>query len=151
MPRIRIFISYDGDHDTDLGDRLRAQCESSNSAFEFAAQSQGGEITPAWTRNSRTRIESADEVVVICGEHSDASPHMAAELRIVQEEGKPYLLLWGRREQMCTRPEGARADDPMYSWTQDILATQLAAALRKSKPLEVPDRLKRPRGDARGA
>jgi len=83
-------------------------------------------------------------VVVICGEHTNASPNVAAELRVAQEEGKPYLLVWGRRERMCTKPVGAKPTDSMYSWTREILENQMWATLRDSKPLEVPESCKRP-------
>ncbi len=146
MPRIRIFVSFDGDHDADLHDLLQAQSMRPGSVFEFSARSQGGAMTAAWTNSSHTRICAADEVVVICGEHTNASPRMAAELRIAQEEGKPYLLLWGRRELMCTKPDGAKPSDAMYSWTHDVLESQMSTTLRNSKPLEVPESCKRPRG-----
>jgi len=143
MSRIRIFVSFDGDHDADLQHLLHAQSLRPGSAFEFSARSQGGEMTDAWTTSSRTRIRNADEVVMICGEHTNESPRAAAELRIVHEEGKPYLLLWGRRELMCTKPEGAKPSDAMYSWTRDILESQMSATLRESKPLVVPESCKR--------
>ncbi len=144
MSRIRIFVSFDGDHDADLHDLLQAQSMRPGSAFEFSAHSQGGTMTEAWTAGSRTRICAADEVVVICGEHTNASPRVAAELRIAQEEGKPYLLLWGRRDLMCTKPDAAKPNDAMYSWTRDILETEMSATLRNSKPVSVPERYKRP-------
>jgi len=144
MPTIRIFASFDDDHDADLHERLHTQSLSAASAFEVSAGSQGGVITEAWTENARTRIRAADEVVVICSEHTAASPNVATELRIAQEEGKPYLLLWGRRETLCTKPDGARPTDAMYSWTRDILEAQISATLRASKPREVPERCKRP-------
>ena len=144
MPRIRIFVSFDGDHDTDLHDLLQAQSMRPGSAFEFLAHSQAGTMTEAWTAGSRTRICAADEVVVICGEHTNASPRVAAELRIAQEEGKPYLLLWGRRDLMCTKPDGAKATDAMYSWARDILESEMSAKLRKAKPTEVPEECMRP-------
>ncbi len=146
MSRIRIFVSFDGDHDADLHDLLHAESTRPDSAFEFSARSQGGAMTEAWTATSRTRIRAADEVVVICSEHTNASPRVAAELRIAQEEEKPYLLLWGRRELMCTKPEGAKPSDAMYSWTRNILESQMSQVLRNSKPLEVPESCKRPQG-----
>jgi hypothetical protein len=143
--RIRIFVSFDGDRDGDLHDLLYAQSIEPGSRFELSAHSQGGEMTEARSASSRTRIRTSDEVVVICGEHTNASPGVAAELRIAQEEGKPYLLLWGRRERMCTKPEGARSSDAMYSWTPNILENQMWATLRSAKPLEVPESCKRAR------
>jgi hypothetical protein len=88
-------------------------------------------------------MAAADEVIMICGEHTDSSQRMAAELNIAREVGKPYLLVWGRRESMCKKPVGARPTDTMYSWTRDILRAQISATLRGTQPLQVPDRLKR--------
>ena len=48
-------------------------------------------------------------MIVICGEHTEASPGMSAEIRIAQEEKTPYFLLWGRRESLCTKPTGAKS------------------------------------------
>ena len=90
-------------------------------------------MTDEWTERVRGRISDADEVVVICGEHTDESPRMSAELKIAQEQHKPYVLLWGRRDSMCKKPRSARADDGMYSWTPSILEHQLTYSLRRSR------------------
>ena len=144
MSRIRIFVSFDGDHDADLHDLLHAQSMRPGAGFEFSARSQGGMMTDAWTAGCRNRIGAADEVVVICGEHTNVSLRVAAELRIAQELNKPYLLLWGRRELMCTKPDSAKRTDAMYSWTRESLEGQMSATIRNSKPLEVPESCKRP-------
>jgi hypothetical protein len=81
----------------------------------------------------RRRIAQADEVVVICGEHTDESSQVSAELRIAQEEHKPYVLLWGRRDCMCKKPRSARPEDGMYLWTPSMLEHQLALSLRQSR------------------
>lgn len=133
MSRIRIFVSFDGDHDSDLHDRLHTQSMLPGSTFEFSARSQGGAMTEAWTASSRTRIRDADEVVVICGEHTNDCPRVAAELRIAQEEKRPYFLLWGRRERMCTKPKTAKPADGMYSWTWEILQSQFLALRRATR------------------
>jgi len=146
MTAIQVFVSYDGDHDTDLHDQLSTESSRQGSGFELSEHSRGGAMTDAWAASARTRIRAADEVLVICGEYTDASSRMEAELRIVHEEGKPYMLLWGRRERMCTKPTGAKPTDAMYSWTRDILGRQLTETLRNSKPPVVPESLKRPRG-----
>jgi hypothetical protein len=145
MSSIQIFVSYDGDHDTDLRDQLLSDSTRPGSRFEFSEHSRGGAVTGAWTASARNRIRAVDEVLVICGEYTDASSRMAAELRIVQEEEKPYVLLWGRRERMCTKPEGAKSTDVMYSWTRDILERQITETLRNSKPPVVPESCKRSR------
>ncbi len=144
MSRIRVYVSFDGDNDRDLRARLCDEAKSAASSFELSSHSEGGLMSDVWKSRVRRRIQAVDEVVVLCGEHTNSSPRVAAELRVAQEEGKPYLLLWGRRERMCTKPEGARTSDAMYSWTPDILGSQLGAVLRQSRSLEVAEAYKRP-------
>ena len=71
------------------------------------------------------KIREADQVIVICGEHTELSGRVAAELRVAQEEDRPYVLLWGRREPMCKKPWTAKPSDTMYSWTPEILQNQI--------------------------
>jgi hypothetical protein len=139
---LRIYLSFDLEHDRDLHDRLLEQLRR-HSAFAIANRSQAGEMTAAWTERVRDRISESDEVLVICGEHTDESPKVSTELGIAQEQRKPYVLLWGRRDRMCKKPKGARADDGIYSWTPDILQQQLALGLRRSRETEVPESMKR--------
>jgi hypothetical protein len=94
---------------------------------------------PSWS----AEIQAADEVLVICGENTNESLLVSLELAIAQDEGKPYMLLWGRREKMCRKPDGARNVDTMYSWTREILESQISATIRDAKPLVVPENCKR--------
>lgn len=138
MSVVRVFVSFDVDHDRDLRDRLLEQARA-RSTFQVANRSESGEIDPAWLERARGRIAQASEVIVICGEHSDASPRMCAELEITRELRKPYLLLWGRRDRACRKPKGARPDDGMYNWTLEILEHQLSALQRRNDSLDLPD------------
>ncbi len=140
---MRVFTSFDLDHDQDLLELLLAQSQNYSSRFEIVARSAPGEMTERWRERMRREIEQADEVIVICGEHTGSSLRVSAELRVAQEGKKPYFLLWGRRECMCTKPVGARSEDGMYSWTWDILHQQVGATMRNSRPLEVPERYRR--------
>ena len=79
-----------------------------------------------------------------CGEHTDDSLRVSSELRIAEEESKPFFMLWGRRERMCTMPARATRAGSMYSWTREILLQQISDAARKAEPLEIPERYKRP-------
>ncbi|HET6303443.1 MAG TPA: TIR domain-containing protein [Myxococcota bacterium] len=142
MKDARIYMSFDLEHDRDLHDRLLKQSRN-RSAFAIANRSEAGEMTDEWAERVRGRISESDEVVVICGEHTDESPRVSAELKIAQEQRKPYVLLWGRRDSMCKKPKGARADDGMYSWTPDILQQQITLTLRRSRQPGVPESMKR--------
>ena len=144
MPKVRIFMSFDPDNDQDLHDLLLQQSRSRSSGFEISARSEAATMTDQRDERVRRQISEADEVIVICGEHTASSVRVNAELRITQEEQKPYFLLWGRRERMCTKPAGSKRDDSMYSWTWEILQDQIITTLRDAQPREVPERYKRP-------
>jgi len=138
--KVRIFVSFDREHDEDLLDQLVEQASAPTSSFEISGLSSARAPTDQWDEALRRAIRAADQVVVICGERTDGSYRVAAELRIAQEEQRPYLLLWGRREPMCTRPSTARSADPMYSWTPQILHNQILylRRLAESKEHVVP-------------
>ncbi len=139
---LRIFVAFDVDHDKDLCDQLLESAQHQR-AFEVSGRSRNDAISEPWQRKTQALIAAADQVVVVCGEHTDESERVSAEFRMAREQGKPILLLWSRREAMCKKPVGARPDDSMYSWTPDILRDQLLANQRKAMPVRVPDRLKR--------
>jgi hypothetical protein len=143
MPNLRIFMSFDSDHDQDLHDLLLEQSRRQSSGFEISARSEAATMTDRWDEKVRRQISEVDEVIVICGEHTASSVRVNAELRIAQEQQKPYFLLWGRRERMCTKPTGSKRDDSMYSWTWEILQDQIVTTLRKARPREVAERYKR--------
>ncbi len=143
MSNVRLFISFDMANDGDLYGLLLEQSLQGDSGFEISARSEPRTLAEPGQERVRRRIRGVDEVIVICGEHTADSVSVNAELLIVQEEQKPYFLLWGRRESMCTRPCGAKPADSMYSWTREILQSQIAVTLRKAQPREIPDNCKR--------
>jgi hypothetical protein len=142
MKHVRLFMSFDLEHDQDLHVRMVEQFLGLAS-FVVASHSEGGAMTGAWNDRARARIAAADEMVVICGEHTDESIRVTAELDLAREAGKPYMLVWGRRESMCKKPAGARSDDSMYLWTPEILEHQLTNVLRRSREPRVPEGMKR--------
>lgn len=144
MGGVRVFVSFDVEHDVELADRLCEQSRRGGSSFEVTARSEAGTPNERWCESVRRRIRDADQVIVICGEHTRDSERVDSELRIVQEEQKPYFMLWGRREQMCTMPARARRTESMYSWTREILMQRISETLRSGRLLDVPEQYKRP-------
>ena len=132
MSKVPVFVSYDVEHDGELYELLLAQSETSGSGFAVLAGSERSTATDAERERVRRRIRGADQVIVICGEHTEASICVSAELRIAQEEQIPYILLWGRREIMCTKPIGAKPAEGMYSWTRQILQDQIILTFRRA-------------------
>jgi hypothetical protein len=143
MPQIRIFASFDDRHDADLRDLLVEQSNRYGSRFEVVDADRRGSKAAAGQRGPRAGIRDSDEVVVICGEHTDESPSVSLAIDIAREEGKPYMLLWGRRDRMCTKPETALTSDGMYSWTRAILESQMEMTIRQAQPRVIPDSCKR--------
>ena len=144
-----IYVSFDIRHDHALYERLVDQ--SGTAGFTV---SSGSEVvafaTEIWDARLRRRIRDADQMIVICGEHSDASQCMSDEIRIAREEGTPFFLLWGRRDAMCTKPIGAKSDEGMYNWTPSILQDQIAIALRsRTRALATAEDTARSRSDRR--
>jgi len=134
--KVRIFVSYDLEHDEDLMELLARHASGASSGFEISGRSTARCPTDLWDERLRLVIREADQVIVICGERTDRSGRVGTELRIAQEEERPYLLLWGRREPMCTRPATAKPLDSMYSWTPEIVQHQILTLRRLAESKE---------------
>lgn len=140
---MRVFVSFDERYDQDLYALLVEQSRRAGSTFEVVHDGSAAMQSKGWSNHPRASIRAADEVVVLCGEHTHDSLRVALELEITREENKPYLLVWGRRECMCTRPDTAFSGDGMYSWTRDVLESQMGIALRSATPRVIPESYKR--------
>ena len=121
MSKKRVFTSFDAEHDEDLKNLLVGQSRNDDSPFEMEDWSVREPMSGDWKEKVRAKIRKCELVIVICGEHTDKATGVSAELRIAQEEGVPYFLLWGRSEKTCKKPTSAKADDKIYKWTWDNL------------------------------
>ena len=121
MSAKRAFISFDYDHDNDLRNALVGQAKYPNSPFQIVDASVRGHLSGDWKDKVRNRIRRADLVIVMCGEHVHRAEGVAVEVRLAQEEGKPYFLLRGHSDRACYKPMTARSDDEMHEWTWDNL------------------------------
>lgn len=144
MSKIRVFTSFDLEHDRDLYDLLLAQSQEPGSGFEIVGCSSGRAASDLREDALRASLSRVDEVIVICGVHTGESMRVSSELGIVREEDCPYFLLWGRRDLMCTKPRTARNDDGMYSWTAQILADQLVVTMRRGGWTDAAAAVRRP-------
>ena len=132
MSTVNIFVSYDVEHDADLFDLLLEQSEKTSLGFEVSGRSGASALKDPESAALRRRIREADQLIVICGEYTDASMGVVTELRIAQEEQKSYFLLWGRRDSMCTKPAGAKSSEGMYRWTAQIIQDQVTLMTRNA-------------------
>jgi len=120
-PKVKVFISFDYDHDVDLKNLLVGQAKNEDSPFEITDMSVKEELAGDWKEKVRQRIKKVDQVVVICGEHTDTANGVAIEVNITREEEKQYFLLWGRSDKTCVKPKTAKDSDKIYKWTWDNL------------------------------
>ena len=143
MNKKRAFISFDYDHDRLIRGYVVGQAKNPNSPFEIVDASVRKHLTGDWKKKVRNRIRRADLVIVVCGEHTHKAEGVAIEVKIAQEEGKPYFLLKGRRDGICTKPATARSDDEILDWTWENLRKQIEGktiveSIRESLDSPVP-------------
>ena len=125
MTKKRAFISFDYDNDRIIRDYFVGQAKNPNSPFEIVDASVRRHLSGNWEKKVRNRIRRADLVIVICGEHTHEAEGVAAEVKIAQEENKPYFLLKGRKDKICTKPTTALNSDEIQDWTWDNLRKQI--------------------------
>jgi len=90
---------------------LVGQAKNNDSPFEITDMSVKEELTSDWKEKIRARIKKVDQVVVICGENTNTASGVAVEVKITQEEEKPYFLLWGRSDKTCVKPKTTKESD----------------------------------------
>lgn len=128
MAKTRVFTSFDFDHDQDLRNLLVGQSKNPDSPFEMADWSLKEPLSGDWKKKVRERIKRVNQMIVICGEKTDTATGVSVEVRIAQEEGKPYFLLWGRKGKTCKKPEAAKSSDKIYEWTWENLKRLIGGA-----------------------
>jgi hypothetical protein len=126
MARQRLFISFDYDHDEDLRNLLAGQAKHPDTPFDIFDRSIKEPLSGDWKEKFRRRLGNVDQMAVICGEYTHLAGGVAQEVRVAQEEGKPYFLLQGRSNKTCTRPSTSLPTDKMYTWSWDNLKTLIA-------------------------
>lgn len=114
--KVPVFVSFDYDHDNDLKVMVIGQAKNDDSPFSVIDHSIK-DASPNWKAEARKRIRRADQVIIICGEHTDTATGVDVEIKIAREEERPYFLLKGRADKVCKKPKAALSADEMYKWT----------------------------------
>lgn len=120
LPKKRVFISFDYDHDEDLKTLLVGQSKHEDSPFEITDYSIKEAFTGDWKEKARKRIKQVGVVAVICGKHTDTATGVSAEITIAQKEGKPYFL-FGVSGRINKKPKAAKPDDIIHPWSWKTL------------------------------
>jgi len=128
MALSRVFTSFDVDHDSDLKILLNGQSKNPDTPFSFADWSVKIAFTGDWKEKAREKIKKCDQMIVICGEHTDTATGVSAEVAIAQEEKIPYFLLKGRADKACVKPKAAKSTDSIYLWSWDNLKKLVGGA-----------------------
>lgn len=118
--KVRVFISFDYDHDSTLKEFLVGQAKNEDSPFSISDWSIKDE-SDDWKDKARNRIKRVDQVIVICGKHTDSATGVNAEIKIAREETTPYFLLAGYSDGGNKKPTAALFTDTMHTWTWDNL------------------------------
>lgn len=126
--KTKVFISFDYDNDSDLKNLLVGQSKNDDTPFDISDYSVKEELSGDWKEKVRTRIKKVEQVIIMCGEHTDAASGVNAELGIAQDEKIPYFLLWGRNGKTCKKPKNAQSSDKIYEWTWDNLKKLIGGA-----------------------
>lgn len=116
----RLFVSFDFDHDADLKMLLIGQSKHADTPFDVTDASVKEHLTGDWEAKVRGRINNADVVCVLCGTSTHTARGVAIEYAIAKNLRKPLFLLKGYKNQNCTKPAGADAEQ-MYSWEWENL------------------------------
>ncbi len=117
---VRIFVSFDHDHDEDLFRLLYENAQIADAKFELVDWSPEMGLVGDWQAELRARFRTIDVVVVICGSHADTAVAVNSELQIAQQTGTKYVLLGGWRK-ITRRPRSAKASDKIYQWSRENL------------------------------
>lgn len=125
MVKVPVFISFDYDHDATLKEFVVGQAKFDDSPFEIIDHSIKEEFTD-WKTKARSQIKRANQVIVICGKHTDTATGVNVEIEIARDEKKPYFLLAGYRDGGNKKPTAALNTDKMYKWTWDNLKSLIA-------------------------
>lgn len=115
--KTKVFISFDFDHDEELKNLFLGQAKLDDTPFEISDVSVKEALPGDWKTKVRPKIRNAEQVVVICGEHTHTATGVSAEVEIAQELGKSYFLLNGRNGKICMKPKSAKTTDKIYRWT----------------------------------
>jgi hypothetical protein len=115
--QVPVFVCYDREHDEALRERLVEQAKNVDAPFRVVGVSLAGPPSGEWDRETRGLIRAAEQVIVLCGEHTGAAAGVSKEFAIAREEGRPLFLLARPGREPCTTPNAATPSDKLYQWT----------------------------------
>lgn len=115
----KVFVSFDFDNDRILKEFLIGQSKNADSPFEVTDVSLK-EAAPEkdWEEKAKTRIGSADVVIVMVGPKTHKAPGVLKEVKFANALKKKVIQLIGYKDGNYTRVEGAGV---LYAWNWENL------------------------------
>jgi hypothetical protein len=125
MPKTKIFVSYDFDHDKTLYDFLIQQAHRLDSPFEIADHSLK-EAAPQrnWEVKARAAISRADKFIVMLGSTTRYASGVKKEVAMAKDLAKTRFQIIGYRD--GSRDWAVPDAGVTYSWNWDNLKKLLA-------------------------
>ena len=122
MPKTKVFVSFDYDHDAELKDTLIGQSKLADSPFSINDVSIQ-QAAPEWQQKARASIEDCDVFIVLLSEHAHQAHGVRRELRMARDLGK-------RRFQLRKRgqfPTPLNEAGEVVAWKWKNLKTRLSS------------------------
>jgi len=137
VAKVKVFVSYDCKHDEDLKELLDREIEKYDLNCAVTGWSTVHDDSAAWKQRTQGKIRDVQLVIVLCGEHTHEAGGVAAEVQISQEEGIPYVLLFGGKPNGTTKPANTKESDTFQQWSRYNLQLLIdRRSLKNRKNLE---------------
>ena len=127
MPKKRVFVSFDFDHDKAMKDFIIGQAKLPDSPFEILDCSlvEAAPTKKTWEKKARAAIKGADVVLVMVGPSTHKAAGVLKEVEIARQEGIPiFQVIAYRRGNHLAVPNAGR----LYAWSWDNLKKLLGSA-----------------------
>lgn len=124
MPKKRVFVSFDFDHDLKLKTFIIGQSRLPDSPFDVIDCSLK-EAAPqrTWGDKARLAIKGCDLVIVMVGPYTYRAPGVLKEVAMARQENIPIVQVIGYKDGTYTAvPNAGR----LYSWNWRNLRKLLA-------------------------
>ena len=123
----KIFLCYDIAYDKLLRNYINAKEMAGDSPYTVAGvSSTKTSLVAKWEKETRKKIEGAEVVLVMVGEHTYKEPQVAEEIAIAKEYGKPVIQMIGRNDRGIDECPSVADAGELYLWNWNKLKELLS-------------------------
>ena len=113
MPKTKVFVSFDYDHDAQSKATLIGQSKMADSPFSIDDVSLQ-QATPEWQQKARAAIEGCDVFIVLLGDHTHQALGVKRELGMARDLGKKRFQL--RKKGQFPTPLNGGGEVVAWKW-----------------------------------